>query len=59
MDQLGHWAIDRVEENHLKSMYFPTMEEAKHYTAKQQESFTLRRVNLEDAFLSLTGKKVS
>lgn len=59
ISQLGNWAIDRVEENQLRSVYFQTMEEAKHYTAMQQESFTLRRVNLEDAFLSLTGKKVS
>lgn len=59
MSQLGTWAIDRVQDGQLKSIYFQTMDEAKHYTATQQESFTLRRVNLEDAFLSLTGKKVT
>ena len=59
MDQIGQWAIDRVEENQLKSLYFHSMEEAKQYSAAQQESFSLRRINLEDAFLSLTGKKVS
>lgn len=58
MAQVGEWAIDRVENNHLKAMYFNTMKEAKAYTSSQEESFTLRRVNLEDAFLSLTGKKV-
>ena len=59
IDQIGQWAIDRVEENQLTSLYFHTMEDAKQYTATQQESFSLRRVNLEDAFLSLTGKKVN
>ncbi|MCP4397004.1 MAG: ATP-binding cassette domain-containing protein [bacterium] len=58
MEQIGQWAIDRIEDNQLKSLYFHTMEDAKQYTAAQQESFSLRRVNLEDAFLSLTGKKV-
>jgi ABC-2 type transport system ATP-binding protein len=58
MVQVGTWAIDRIEDNHLKAVYFGTMEEAKQYMVQQQESFTLRRVNLEDAFLSLTGKKV-
>jgi ABC-2 type transport system ATP-binding protein len=58
MEQVGTWAIDRIEDNHLKAVYFRTMEEAKQYMVQQQESFTLRRVNLEDAFLSLTGKKV-
>ena len=58
MAQVGHWAIDRIAESQLQSIYFPSMEEAKHYIARQAESFTLRRVNLEDAFLSLTGKKV-
>jgi ABC-2 type transport system ATP-binding protein len=59
MEQIGQWAIDRIEDHQLTSLYFHTMEDAKEYSATQQESFSLRRVNLEDAFLSLTGKKVS
>ena len=59
IEQIGQWAIDRIEDHQLTSLYFSTMEEAKQYSAAQQESFSLRRVNLEDAFLSLTGKKVS
>jgi ABC-2 type transport system ATP-binding protein len=58
MKRVGAWAIDRIEDNHLKAVYFDTMEDAQRYMAQQQESFTLRRVNLEDAFLALTGKKV-
>ncbi|MEZ4525555.1 MAG: ABC transporter ATP-binding protein [Desulfobacterales bacterium] len=59
MDRLGEWAIDKVIDNEMNTAYFRTREEAKAYSADQHESFTLRRVNLEDAFLSLTGKKVS
>jgi len=55
---LGSWAIDAMMEDDMETVYFATREEAKHYIAAREGSFTLRRVNLEDAFLSLTGKKV-
>lgn len=58
MRRIGTWAIDRVGDNQMETVYFKTREDANHYIAEQEESFTLRRVNLEDAFLSLTGKKV-
>ena len=58
MSRLGAWAIDKIMENDMETVYFSSREEAKQYIARQEESFTLRRVNLEDAFLSLTGKKV-
>jgi ABC-2 type transport system ATP-binding protein len=56
--RLGEWAIDRVSEDDMETQYFKTMEEAKDRSRHYQDSFTLRRVNLEDAFLSLTGKTV-
>jgi len=58
MSQLGSWAIDRVMDTKIKTTYFKTKKGAKQYIARQEESFTLRRVNLEDTFLLLTGKKV-
>ncbi len=58
MSEIGNWAIDRFETDNMNTVYFRTREEAKQYIAQQDESFTLRRVNLEDAFLDLTGKKV-
>ncbi|GBC59816.1 ABC transporter [Desulfonema ishimotonii] len=58
MDRLGEWAIDRVVDNEMQTAYFRTREEARDYGSRQNESYTLRRVNLEDAFLALTGKKV-
>jgi len=57
MSKLGSWAIDKIMEDELETVYFSSREDAKQYIAGQEESFTLRRVNLEDAFLSLTGKK--
>lgn len=58
MSYLGTWAIDRFTEDNMETVYFKSREEAGEYMSEQQESFTLRRVNLEDAFLALTGKKV-
>jgi len=56
--RLGEWAIDRVSEDDMETQYFKTMEEAKDCSRHYEASFTLRRVNLEDSFLSLTGKTV-
>ncbi|RLC18970.1 MAG: ABC transporter ATP-binding protein [Deltaproteobacteria bacterium] len=58
MRRIGTWAIDRITDNQMETVYFKTREDANKYIGGQKESFTLRRVNLEDAFLSLTGKKV-
>lgn len=58
MSHLGTWAIDRFTEDNMETVYFKTREDAGRYMTEQKESFTLRRVNLEDAFLSRTGKKV-
>jgi len=58
MDRMGTWAIDRLSDDNMTTDYFKTREDAKKYMIAQDESFTLRRVNLEDAFLGLTGKKV-
>ena len=58
MSHLGLWAIDRFADDTMEAVYFQTRKEANEYVTRQEESFTLRRVNLEDAFLALTGKKV-
>ncbi len=58
MSTLGTWALDRLIEDKMEPIYFNDREEANHYIAAHKDSFTLRRVNLEDAFLSITGKKV-
>jgi len=54
----GTWAIDRVVDGHLDTLCYKTREAAEAFMARQKETFTIRRVNLEDAFLARTGKKV-
>jgi ABC-2 type transport system ATP-binding protein len=58
MSQLGEWAVDRIVDDDMKPSYFRSRTEAGQYAEDQNTGFTLRRVNLEDAFLTLTGKKV-
>ena len=59
MDRVGTWAIDRLTEEGMRTDYFHSREEAGAFAAGQEAGFTLRRANLEDAFLALTGKKRS
>ncbi|WP_457573105.1 ABC transporter ATP-binding protein [Desulfolithobacter sp.] len=54
--RVGAWAIDQVEDGRLVTRYFDSREAAAAF--RSDEGFTLRRVNLEDAFLALTGRKV-
>lgn len=56
MREVGSWAIDQLGGSEMTTSYFKNRQEADRFQAT--EAFTLRRVNLEDAFLSLTGKKV-
>ncbi len=56
MQDVGTWAIDQVRDNEMQTTYFRSRDEAEGFRA--HGPFTLRRVNLEDAFLQLTGKKV-
>src|SRR5208337_934050 len=58
MDALGAWALDRVANGGIETLYFRDIEEANRHIAGHQGSLSLRRVNLEDVFISLTGKKV-
>ncbi len=58
MVRQGKWAIDRFTENNMETVYFDSRETADRYNRDQHDQYTLRRVNLEDAFLALTGKRV-
>lgn len=59
MAEIGVWAIDILQSNRIQSFYFQTRQEANQWAASQEKEFTLRRVNLEDAFLTKTGRKVT
>ncbi|MBW2023121.1 MAG: ATP-binding cassette domain-containing protein [Deltaproteobacteria bacterium] len=58
MARIGAWAIDQMDDGDIKTVYFKSRQEADAFVRRQKGSFTVRRVNLEDSFLSLTGKKV-
>jgi ABC-2 type transport system ATP-binding protein len=58
MQGIGNWAMDIFTDHTMKSCYFETQQEAKTFAAGHQNGFAVRRVNLEDAFLKMTGKKV-
>jgi ABC-2 type transport system ATP-binding protein len=59
MAKQGAWALDSVEDNQLKTRYYPTRDQAEAEMGRHRGGFTLRRVNLEDAFLALTGRKIA
>lgn len=58
MASLGAWAIDQVGDEGLATSYFASREESAAFCNLKAHELTLRRVNLEDVFLALTGKKV-
>ncbi len=58
MDRLGAWALDRIENGAMQTRYFRDRDEANRSIGGQDDSFSVRRVNLEDVFISFTGKKV-
>ncbi|MDR1872063.1 MAG: ABC transporter ATP-binding protein [Deltaproteobacteria bacterium] len=58
MATLGQWAVDVYGGEGLRSQYFESREAATDFLKNQSQGGAVRRVNLEDAFLSLTGRKV-
>ncbi|MGC9196240.1 MAG: ABC transporter ATP-binding protein [Syntrophobacteraceae bacterium] len=59
MDDIGAWALDQVADGGMQTIYFRDRKEANRHIAVHEGGFSLRRVNLEDVFISLTGQKVS
>lgn len=58
---LGQFAVDLVREDGLETHYFSSRKEAEKFMMgldKKGETVTLRRINLEDAFVHFTGKRV-
>ncbi len=58
MNEIGSWALDSLGPEGMETSYFKTHEDARQYATKHSNGFSVRRVNLEDAFLNMTGKKV-
>lgn len=59
MDQIGQWALDVQHEGVLTTRYFEERSEAADASLREQGASMVRRVSLEDAFLKITGRKVS
>ena len=59
MRQLGVWAMDRVVDDRMETMFYDSREAAAGQDRDDAEMHMLWRVNLEDAFIALTGKKVT
>lgn len=55
---LGEWAIDVMKNDLVETAFFASRQEAERFGSQEKGSFTLRRVNLEDAYLALTGRKL-
>ena len=58
INSLGEWALDQIHAGRVESFYFATREAAAAKAAELTYPYTIRRVNLEDAFLKMTGKKL-
>lgn len=58
ISRLGSWAVDRYESGQMKSSYHKSRSEAIETAKADGDGFQLRRINLEDAYLRLTGKRV-
>jgi ABC-2 type transport system ATP-binding protein len=59
MAAVGDWAVDYLEDSRLRTDYFHSREEAVDCAHNRANGCTVRRVNLEDAFISMTGRKIA
>ena len=59
MATIGDWAVDYLDDSRLRTAFFRSRDEAGDYARTQASGCTVRRVNLEDAFIAMTGRKIS
>jgi len=59
MAAIGQWAVDYLEESRLQTAYFASREQAGDSVLGRANGCTVRRVNLEDAFIAMTGRKIA
>jgi ABC-2 type transport system ATP-binding protein len=59
MAAIGEWAVDYLEDNRLQTVYFHSRDSARDYLVGRMDGCTVRRINLEDAFISMTGRKIA
>jgi ABC-2 type transport system ATP-binding protein len=59
MAGLGAWAVDALNGEGMQTDYFQARNEAQAFGSSLPGPFTLRRVNLEDVFHRVTGRKLA
>lgn len=57
IEDLGCYAVDKVEEEQVRTSYFDTKDQAIAYLAGVSEKATLRDTTLEDVFITKIGRK--
>lgn len=57
--RLGEYAVEWVEEDGMKARFFIDRNEAAHFAGTLTMTATIRRSNLEDVFVELTGRRVA
>ncbi len=57
--KLGEWAVDRVGDTDMETSFWPDRESAGRYMDQVGDACVVRRVNLEDAFIRITGERVN
>lgn len=57
--RLGEYAVEWVEDDGSRTRFFASRAEAADYAAQLSAMATIRRSNLEDVFVELTGRKVT
>ncbi len=57
--RLGEYAVDWADGEGLKTSFFPGRAEAAQFAGTLTAAATIRRSNLEDVFVELTGRKVA
>ncbi len=58
MGEIGSWAVDVLRGSEFESFYFKEREDAELFLEGFSQELRIRRVNLEDAFIKYTGKKL-
>lgn len=57
-EALGNFCVEFLDENGTERRFFATRAEAKEYAQAQSRDIIVRRTNLEDVFVELTGREM-
>ena len=58
MAGLGEWALDVMVDGEMETSFFENRQEIDRHVKGREDGVSIRRINLEDVFIAVTGKKV-